>query len=465
MARILTRHEDHRMRSITCSMTRSLVGLVLLGVTNGACARPGVEPSIPAPRAAAGAGTAVAATFTEETTRLAGDPRVVRALRVVEELEPRTMEDLITLTEIPAPPFKEEARARHYLELLREAGADSVFIDGIGNAVGIRRGTGTGEPLVLSGHLDTVFPEGTDVTVRIRGDTLFAPGVGDDTRGLVVVLTVLRALEAADIRTNSDLWFVGTVGEEGLGDLRGVKHLFREGATPIGSFISVDGGGSGRVVHEALGSRRYRVTFAGPGGHSWGAFGLANPAHAMGRAISLFDENAAAFVSTGPRTSYNVGVVGGGTSVNSIPFEAWMEVDMRSIDAARLTRLDSLFRSVVATATAEQNERRSRGVAVTADLALVGDRPSGSIDPSTPLVQRAMATIRHFGATPQLTISSTDSNVPISLGVPAVTLSGGGVGGNAHSLDEWWMNVDGHLAIQSTLLLVLAEAGLPGVSR
>jgi acetylornithine deacetylase/succinyl-diaminopimelate desuccinylase-like protein len=434
-------------------------------VANSACALAAVEPLVPTPRTTAGATTGVDGAFTAETARIAGDPRVVRALRVVEELEPRTMEDLITLTEIPAPPFKEETRARHYLAMLREAGADSVFIDGIGNAVGIRRGTGTGDPLVLSGHLDTVFPEGTDVTVRMRGDTLFAPGVGDDTRGLVVVLTVLRALEAADIRTSSDIWFVGTVGEEGLGDLRGVKHLFRDGAAPIGSFISVDGGGSGRVVHEALGSRRYRVTFTGPGGHSWGAFGLANPAHAMGRAISLFDEAAAAFVSEGPRTSYNVGVVGGGTSVNSIPFEAWMEVDMRSIDAGRLTRLDSLFRSTVATATAEQNERRSRGPVVTAEPALVGDRPSGSIDPATPLVQRAMATITHFGSLPELTISSTDSNVPISLGIPAVTLSGGGVGGNAHSLDEWWMNVDGHLAIQSTLLLVLAEAGLPGVSR
>jgi tripeptide aminopeptidase len=453
------------MRSFTFRITRPIVGLALGSMIGGACAVAAMESPPPSPPAPGVASPEVAVTFTEETARIAGDPRVVRALRVIEELEPRTLADLIILTEIPAPPFKEEARALHYLEMLREAGADSVFIDGIGNAIGIRRGTGTGDPLVLSGHLDTVFPEGTDVTVRIRGDTLFAPGVGDDTRGLVVVLTILRALQAADLRTDSDIWFVGTVGEEGLGDLRGVKHLFREGAAPIGSFISVDGGGSVRVVHEALGSRRYRVTFAGPGGHSWGAFGLANPAHAMGRAISLFDEAAAAFVSEGPRTSYNVGVVGGGTSVNSIPFEAWMEVDMRSVDAGRLARLDSLFRSTVATAASEQNRRRSRGPALTADLALVGDRPSGSIDPSTPLVQRAMATIGHFGITPELTISSTDSNVPISLGIPAVTLSGGGVGGNAHSLDEWWLNVDGHLAIQSTLLLVLAEAGLPGGIR
>ncbi|CAN5670882.1 M20/M25/M40 family metallo-hydrolase [soil metagenome] len=399
--------------------------------------------------------------------RIASEARVQRAFRTIEELEPRTMEHLIRLTEIPAPPFMEQARAEHYLALLAEAGADSVFIDEVGNAIGIRRGAsaGAGDPLVLSGHLDTVFPEGTDVMVRMRGDTLYAPGVGDDTRGLVVVLTVLRSLEAAGIRTEKDVWFVGTVGEEGLGDLRGVKHLFREGAPAIGAFISVDGAGGGRVVNRALGSRRYRTTFTGPGGHSWGAFGLANPSHALGRAINLFDDAATNFVSTGPRTSYNVGVIGGGTSVNSIPFEAWMEVDMRSVDAGRLMQIDSIFRATAQAALQEHNETRARGAALSLDLDLVGDRPSGAIAPDNPLVQHALASLSYLRFTTSLAISSTDSNVPISLGIPAVTVSGGGEGGNAHSLDEWWLNVEGYRAIQSTLLLVLAHAGLADAAR
>lgn len=398
--------------------------------------------------------------YAAEVEALVAEPRVREAMRVIEELEPRTLADLVTLTEIPAPPFNEEARARAYLALLREAGADSTWIDAEGNVVAVRRGTAGDSVLILSGHLDTVFPEGTDVTVEMRGDTLRAPGVGDDTRGLVVVLTVLRAMEAADLRTRGDVWFVGTVGEEGLGDLRGVKHLFREDGPRIDAFISVDGSGNDRITHEALGSRRYRATFHGPGGHSWGAFGTANPAHALGRAIAMFDERAAAFVAGGPTTSYNVGVIGGGTSINSVPFEAWAEVDMRSVSPERLMGIDSIFRATLGEALDAENSGRTEGDSLTLDPRLVGDRPSGEIALSSPLVQRAVATVRHFGWEPTLRRSSTDSNIPISLGIPAVTMGGGGIGGGAHSLDEWWLNEDGHLAIQRTLLLVLAQAGL-----
>jgi len=449
------------------SEERLLFVYMLLMIGFAGCAGAALPPAQGAIDPQGEESAAVQPAYAATVERIAAEPRVQRALRTIEELEPRTMQDLIRLTEIPAPPFMEQVRAEHYLRMLAEAGADSVYIDEVGNAIGIRRGAGTdaGDPLVLSGHLDTVFPEGTDVTVRMRGDTLYAPGVGDDTRGLIVVLTVLRAMEAAGIRTDRDVWFVGTVGEEGLGDLRGVKHLFRDGAPPISAFISVDGAGGGRVVHRALGSRRYRATFTGPGGHSWGAFGLANPSHALGRAITLFDGAAADFVSTGPRTSYNVGVIGGGTSVNSIPFEAWMEVDMRSVDADRLMQIDSIFRASAQAALAEHNTTRARGAALSLELDLVGDRPSGSIAPEDPLVQHALASLSHLRYTTSLAISSTDSNVPISLGIPAVTVSGGGEGGNAHSLDEWWLNVEGHRAIQSTLLLVLAQAGLSGSSH
>ncbi|HUG39420.1 MAG TPA: M20/M25/M40 family metallo-hydrolase [Longimicrobiales bacterium] len=453
---------------------RLTAALPLVLAWAGACASPAAPPA--APPAPAGGGPAVErppagdspaaagplAAYVEEASSLATDPRVREAFRVVEALQPRTRRDHITLTEIPAPPFAEGARARHYAGMLREAGADTVWIDAEGNVLALRRGRTEGGALVLSGHLDTVFPEGTDVTVRVRGDTLHAPGVGDDTRGLMVVLTVLRAMEAAGLETERDVLFVGTVGEEGLGDLRGVKHLFRDGGPAIASFISIDGSGDERVTHQALGSRRYRAIVGGPGGHSWGAFGTANPAHALGRAIRLFDERAAAYVAEGPRTSYNVGVIGGGTSVNSVPFEAWMEVDMRSVDDDRLRGIDALFRRTVREAVAAQSTERARGDSLTVELRLVGDRPSGEIAPDDALVQRAMAAIARFGLRPAPGRSSTDANIPISRGIPAVTLGGGGEGSGAHSLHEWWLDRDSHIAIQRTLLVVLAQAGLAG---
>ena len=209
----------------------------LLALVLGACARPTSPPATPLPGAPST--TAAAPVYRDEIRALTTQARVREAFRVVEELEPRTRRDLVALTQIPAPPFSEAARARRYAELFREAGADSVWIDDVGNVLGLRRGRAGGRLLVLSGHLDTVFPEGTDVTVRVSGDTLRAPGVGDDTRGLIVVLTVLRALEAAGLETEGDVLFVGTMGEEGLGDLRGVKHLFRDGGPPIAAFISI----------------------------------------------------------------------------------------------------------------------------------------------------------------------------------------------------------------------------------
>ena len=398
--------------------------------------------------------------YDAETRQIADRAEMRRAFDVIMELEPRTHSDLIELTEIPAPPFGEENRGRRYAELLREAGADSVEIDAVGNVIARRRGAGKGRVVALAAHLDTVFPEGTDVTVRIEGDKMKAPGIGDDTRGLVLVLTVLRAMNQAAVRTEAEVLFIGTVGEEGLGDLRGVKHLFGENGTRIDSWIAVDGGGIERVLHEGIGSHRYRVTFKGPGGHSWGAFGLGNPAHALARAIRLFDDAAAEYVAQGPRTSYSIGRIGGGTSVNSIPFEAWMEVDMRSVSPERLDGIDSIFQDAVTQALSEQNKFRRHGDLLTVDVDMVGDRPSGSTDPQTPIVQRARAATRFLGTEPQLGTGSTDSNVPMAMGLPAITIGRGGTGEGAHSLREWWANEKGHLAIQKALLIVAAEAGL-----
>jgi acetylornithine deacetylase/succinyl-diaminopimelate desuccinylase-like protein len=397
--------------------------------------------------------------FDEQVAELMAHPSIQNAFRVIEGLETRTQADLIFLTEIPAPPFQEEERARAFAELLESAGADSVRLDGIGNVLAFRKGRVGDRTVVLGAHLDTVFPEGTDVAVRIRGDTLFAPGIGDDTRGLMVILTILRALDEAEMTTDANLIFLGSVGEEGLGDLRGVKHFFREGGPKVDAFIEVDGSGTSSIVSMGLGSTRYRVSFQGPGGHSWGAFGLVNPAHALGRAIEHFSVAADSLTRSGPRTSFNVGRIGGGTSINSIPYESWMEVDMRSESPESLEVISSALLSAVEKATEEENRFRRAGPPIQVKAELIGSRPSGETDPTTPLVQRAMAVTRAFGEEPHLSRSSTNSNIPISLGIPAVTIGRGGAGGKNHSLGEWWLNQEGHKGIQRALLILVAEAG------
>jgi len=272
-------------------------------------------------------------------------------------------------------------------------------------------------------------------------------------------------MNEADIRTEGDLLVVGTVGEEGLGDLRGVKHLFREDGPRIDAFVSIDGTSDDRIVHEALGSHRYRVTVEGPGGHSWGAFGLPNPAHALGSAIRAFDLAADAFTRTGARTSYNVGRIGGGTSVNSIPFEAWMEIDMRSEVQARLLQVDSVFQHALRRSIASYNAARREGPPLELRIEMIGNRPSGSIAVDEPLIQRAAAATRAFGMEPRMTRSSTDANIPISMGIPAFTTGGGGDSGGAHSPEEWYVNQDGPRGIQRVLLITVAQLGLASATE
>lgn len=414
----------------------------------------------------AAAGTApgqeleIGSEYLRELDELTAHPGVAAALEGVLALEEENERLLIELTEIPAPPFLEAERAAHYAGLVREAGLDAE-IDEVGNVVARRKGLAEGDRTVaVVAHLDTVFPEGTDVTVRREGDKLMAPGIADDTRGLVTMLTVMRLLEERDLATRGDVLFVGSVGEEGLGDLRGVKHLFRDGGPEIHSFIAIDGTSNDRVLNHAVGSHRYRVRFVGPGGHSWGAFGLGNPTHAMSRAITLFDDRAGEYVTAGAKTTYNIGRIGGGTSVNSIPFESWMEVDMRSMEPGRLQEIDAIFQEAMQEALAEQNALRRAGEELTVEIEMIGNRPSGIVPVETPLIQRALAATRAVGAEPELSMGSTDSNVAISLGIPATTIGSGGEGFGAHSLNEWWANRDGHLGIQKALLLILAEAGL-----
>jgi len=399
-------------------------------------------------------------THRREIADLLDQAAVKKAFDYLEAADEQTIADNILLNEIPAPPFGEEARAAKFLEMLQTIGVDSAWIDGEGNVVGLRRGSQGARTVALDAHLDTVFPEGTEVDVTVKGDTLFAPGIGDDTRGLAMVLAVLRAMNEAAIRTRDHVLFIGTVGEEGIGDLRGVKYLFSEEGPGIDAWISIDGGDLGRINHMGLGSYRYRVTFRGPGGHSWGAFGLANPHHALGAAIRHFTEAADRFTSYGARTSYNVGRIGGGTSVNSIPFTSWMEVDMRSVSPARLDSLDALLKEAIQRGLDEQNALRREGRPLTVDVEAIGRRPSGELSPTLPLIQRALAALQPFEVEPRLTRGSTNANIPISLGVPAVTIGRGGRGGWGHSLLEWWANENGHLAVQYALLVLLAESGL-----
>lgn len=403
--------------------------------------------------------------YDRQIEQLMNHPAVRSALDHIVETDDQTMEDLMTLTQIPAPPFMEDERGAAFLQMMIDLGVDSSWTDEVGNVIGLRRGSGTGEVLAIAGHLDTVFPPETDVTIRISGDTLFAPGIADDTRGLATVLAVLRAMNESNIRTEADILFIGNVGEEGIGDLRGVKHLFRDGGPRIDHFISVDGTSANGITHMGLGSHRYRVTFKGPGGHSWGAFGLANPAHAMGRAIRYFQDGAGPYTANAPfRTSYNVGRIGGGTSVNSVPFESWMEIDMRSEGDETLDAVDAILQGAIQRALAEENALRTRGEPLTVDVDMIGDRPSGEVAIDHPFVEQTAAVTRALGLFPGFGRSSTDSNIPISLGIPAVTIGGGGQGFGAHSLDEWFRNEDGALGVQRVMLVVLAQVGLAQTS-
>jgi acetylornithine deacetylase/succinyl-diaminopimelate desuccinylase-like protein len=349
----------------------------------------------------------------------------------------RMVEDIIRLTEIESPSFHENARAKAWFEMAKQHGLTDLEIDAEGNVTGIRRGIGNGQLICVAAHLDTVFPAGTNVKVRREGNKLFAPGIGDDTRSLAVLLAWLRAMDAAGIETRADILFVADVGEEGTGDLRGMRHLFQKGRYKdrISSFITVDSPNMERIVTGGVGSKRYRVTFRAPGGHSYGAFGVVNPLFAMADAISRLGR---VNVPSKPRTTYSASVTGGGTSINSIPNAVWTEFDLRSESLRELDELEKRFVSIVHAAVAAENDIRStRNGPVTAELELIGDRPAGHTSESSELVQFAKAAISGKGFETGFATSSTDANIPMSMGIPAIKIGSGGYGAREHSLDEW----------------------------
>ena len=398
--------------------------------------------------------------YTQQVQALTKNKLIKDAFIIIENLEPTTRKEHIELTQVPAPPFKESVRAQYYKNMLEAVGLDKVWIDSIGNVLALRKGKKGSRTVVLDAHLDTVFPEGTDVTVRVKGDTLFAPGISDDTRSLVAVLAVLKAMKQANIETTDDVLIIGTVGEEGLGDLRGVKYVVEKSKLKIDSWIAVDGTDITHIVNGGLGSIRYKAMISGPGGHSWGAFGLANPHHAMAKALNYFSDEATRFTSTGIKTSFNVGRTGGGTSVNSIPFESWAEVDMRSESPLQLKKIDSIFKSAMKRGVEDYNAGIKKGPALTVHLQQVGYRPSGSTSEKEALVQRAWAASKYFTSDPKLAIVSTNANTPMAHGIPAITIGAGGKSNHEHALDEWWLNEKGSDGIKFILLTLLMEAGL-----
>lgn len=345
--------------------------------------------------------------------------------------------DLIRITETPAPPFKEAARAALFAQMLRDAGLTDVTIDAEGNVLALRPGREAGPVFVVSAHLDTVFPESTPIKVTREGERLMAPGIGDDSLGLASLLVWARLLEANGLATRQPLLFVATVGEEGAGDLRGVRHLFTKGeyAGRIGAFLSVDNADAGRIVNAAVGSRRYRLAFKGPGGHSYGAFGIVNPMGAMAEAVRGIHAIA---VPTEPRTTYAATVVAGGTSVNAIPDLVTLDVDMRSSDPAALRVLEQAVLAAAEGGVAAENAARStRAGTIALDPQLIGDRPAGTTPADHPLVTAAVRASRAAGFTGRLDESSTDSNIPMSLGIPALTIGTGAGGGRTHSVEEY----------------------------
>jgi tripeptide aminopeptidase len=394
---------------------------------------------------------------------LVDNPKVKAALDLIKADDAATFAEQKRITEIASPPYKEKVRAEYYVKRMQELGLKEASIDAEGNVIALRKGTGGGHPkLAIAAHLDTVFPAGTDVTVKEKDGTFVAPGLGDDARGLVALLSIIKAMNENGISTVGDILFVGDVGEEGLGNLRGIKALFRD-HTDIDGFISIDGLGIDRVVNRATGSHRYEFVFRGPGGHSFQEFGLPSAIHAMGRAIAKIADLQ---TPSDPKTTFTVGTVSGGTSVNAIASEARMAVDMRSNSTEELLKLEARLLDVVKQAVAEENARWNSDKLVL-DIKLIGDRPAGMVSADSPVVQAAQKSVEAVapGRKVILAGASTDSNQPMSLGIPAVTIGGGGEGGNWHSVNEWYKPVDGYLGPQRALLAVLLLQGLDGMSK
>jgi acetylornithine deacetylase/succinyl-diaminopimelate desuccinylase-like protein len=403
----------------------------------------------------------VSPTISNVYSRLDSSPVVKKAVDFIQSDDVNTIADQKQICEIPAPPFKEQVRAADYQKRLAALGLRDVQMDKEGNVFGLRPGAGKGPKLLVCAHLDTVFAEGTDVKVKERDGKLYAPGIADDSRGLAALLSIIRAFNASGIKTVGDIVFCGNVGEEGLGDLRGVKALFRD-HRDIDGFITIDGTGADKITYLATGSHRYLITYKGEGGHSFRAFGRPSAIHALGRSIAQIADLK---TPREPKTTFTVGVIRGGTSVNSIAAEASMEFDMRSDNERELLELEAKFLEIVKKAAADENARWGSDK-ITTQIKMVGDRPAGVQPPDSIIVQAAWAATQIIGQKPKLgEASSTDSNLPISLGIPSLVLGGGGKDDYNHAPGEWFDPTNAYQGPQRIFLTILGLVGVDGVSE
>ena len=392
---------------------------------------------------------------------LIANESVQKALAVAKEEAPRALAEQIAIAQIPSPTFEETRRAEEIARLLREYGLTDVVIDPSGNVVGRRPGRGTGPVVAIAAHTDTVFPMETDVTVRSEGNLHYGPGIGDNASGLRSMLQVLRMLEAAKIETAGDILFVGTVGEEGNGDIRGAKALF-DGSRKIDAFVALDMETVARVQTGATGAHRWRLAVDGPGGHSWLDYGrVPSAVHAIGRAIAKI---ANLELPEDPKTSYTVGTIKGGTTVNTIAAHCEVDVDMRSVAMEELMKVEETILAAFEEAVAEENARWTKAPEssyVKLTKTKIGDRPAGQRPADCPAVNAALEGAKALGIEVTWTgSSSTDCNMPMSLGIPAVCLGTGGHTYNEPSLKEYFDSTDMHLGPQLALLTVLGITGL-----
>ncbi len=390
---------------------------------------------------------------------------LIEAREALAALDEEILEHQLAITRIAAPSGEEGERARWMAERFAEIGIADVAIDDAGNVIARRPASGDrsqpsgdeGRPVVVCAHLDTVFPSNTPLLPERSGTRITGPGIGDNSRGLAVLLALARVLDGSAIRTRHPVDFVCTTGEEGAGDLRGAKALFSGAARNAIAAIALDGAGDERIVHRALGSLRYRIEFHGRGGHSWTSYGVPNPVHAAAIAAAGI---ARLPIPSEPRTTLSVVRTGGGLSLNSIPESAWLEVDLRSVSPAMLQKYDVALRDAVRAATLDENSRRTRGTPpLVSEVTLIGNRPSGETPVDHPLVELAMEATRAIGRAPELATASTDANVPISLGIPAIAIGAGGRGGDAHTETEWFDNTDAQAGVWRALAIIVGAAG------
>jgi acetylornithine deacetylase/succinyl-diaminopimelate desuccinylase-like protein len=365
----------------------------------------------------------------------------------------------IAIAQIAAPTGDERERGEWVARRFADCGLSEIHTDAAGNVIGRRPGEAQLPAVAICAHLDTVFPRETDLAIRRDGERLIGPGINDNGRGLAVMLALAGEIDGARLRSRHPIEFVATTGEEGAGDLRGAKHYFATRGRDAHAMVALDGAGDERVIHRALGSRRFRISYAGPGGHSWAAFGVPNAVHAAASAAARL---AAVPLPTIPRTTLSVGRIGGGLSINSIPDSAWLEVDLRSTSTPHLDNLERMLRRIADVALDEENDKRAPGTRpLRVTVEVIGSRPCGETPAEHALVKAALDATRLVGRQPDLALASTDANVPIAAGIPAIAIGAGGRGGDAHTHVEWFDNVHGTIGVARALTIVMSAAGLP----